>query len=135
MQGAWPERKYDSESAGICSGCLSQQPLHGLCRESVSTRQDREAATEDRVAQLAETIVVNLAAPDLLVLEEVQDNTGPVDDEEIGADVTSGALISAIQTAGGPRYQYRDIPPRDDRDGGAPGGNIRVGFLFRTDRG
>jgi hypothetical protein len=44
-------------------------------------------------------------------------------------------LISAIGAAGGPHYGYRQIDPQDDQDGGAPGGNIRVGFLFRTDRG
>jgi uncharacterized protein len=37
--------------------------------------------------------------------------------------------------AGGPAYQYRQLDPVDDQDGGEPGGNIRVGFLFRTDRG
>jgi len=44
-------------------------------------------------------------------------------------------LIAAIQAAGGPTYEYRQIDPVDDQDGGEPGGNIRVGFLFRTDRG
>jgi hypothetical protein len=43
-------------------------------------------------------------------------------------------LIAAISAAGGPAYQYRQIDPVDDQDGGEPGGNIRVGFLFRTDR-
>ena len=45
------------------------------------------------------------------------------------------ALIAAISAAGGPAYEYRQIDPVDDQDGGEPGGNIRVGFLFRTDRG
>lgn len=94
-----------------------------------------EAESGDRVAQLAEIVVDNLATPDLVVLEEIQDNSGPVDDEEIAADRTYGAVIQAIREAGGPVYQFRDIPPRDDRDGGQPGGNIRVGFLFRPDRG
>jgi predicted extracellular nuclease len=35
--------------------------------------------------------------------------------------------------AGGPRYDYRQIDPAPDSDGGEPGGNIRVSFLFRTD--
>ena len=48
---------------------------------------------------------------------------------------TLGKLIAAIQAAGGPRYDYREIDPVDDQDGGQPGGNIRVVFLFRTDRG
>src|SRR2546425_1789521 len=44
-------------------------------------------------------------------------------------------LVAAIDEAGGPHYDYRQIDPVDDQDGGEPGGNIRVGFLFRTDRG
>ena len=35
----------------------------------------------------------------------------------------------------GRRTEFRQIDPVDDQDGGQPGGNIRVGFLFRTDRG
>ena len=52
-----------------------------------------------------------------------------------GADVTFRTLIAAIQAAGGPTYDFRQINPIDDQDGGEPGGNIRVGFLFRVDRG
>src|SRR5690606_16621248 len=33
-----------------------------------------------------------------------------------------------------PQYEYRDIPPVNNADGGEPGGNIRVAFLFRPDR-
>ena len=33
------------------------------------------------------------------------------------------------------RYEYRQIDPQNNQDGGQPGGNIRVGFLFRPDRG
>jgi predicted extracellular nuclease len=53
----------------------------------------------------------------------------------VAADQTIGKLIGAITAAGGPAYQFREIDPVDDADGGQPGGNIRVVFLFRTDRG
>ena len=43
--------------------------------------------------------------------------------------------MAAIQAAGGPTYEWRQIDPVNDQDGGAPGGNIRQVFLFRTDRG
>lgn len=84
---------------------------------------------------LAQVIVSNLKAPDLIALEEIQDNNGPTNDSVTNADVTYNTLIAAITTAGGPTYQFRQIDPVDDQDGGEPGGNIRVGFLFRTDRG
>jgi predicted extracellular nuclease len=84
---------------------------------------------------LAAVIVNNLRSPDLVALEEIQDNNGPTDDGTVDATTTASTLISAITAAGGPAYQYRDIVPVNDQDGGEPGGNIRVGFLFRTDRG
>jgi predicted extracellular nuclease len=84
---------------------------------------------------LAAVIVNNLGAPDLLGVEEVQDNNGPTNDSVVDADQTFAKLIAAIQAAGGPTYSYRQINPVDDQDGGEPGGNIRVGFLFRSDRG
>ncbi|MGI8331024.1 endonuclease/exonuclease/phosphatase family protein [Actinomadura scrupuli] len=84
---------------------------------------------------LAQEIVGGLGSPDVLALEEVQDNSGPDDDGTVAADQTVAQLVTAISAAGGPAYDWRSIPPQNNADGGEPGGNIRVGFLFRTDRG
>jgi predicted extracellular nuclease len=84
---------------------------------------------------LAGLIVNNLKAPDIVALEEVQDNNGPINDGIVDATTTYNTLIAAITAAGGPAYQFRQVDPVDDQDGGEPGGNIRQGFLFRTDRG
>jgi predicted extracellular nuclease len=83
---------------------------------------------------LAQTVVTNLAAPDIITVEEVQDNDGATNSSIVDASQTYGELITAITAAGGPTYDYRQINPVDDADGGEPGGNIRVGFLFRPDR-
>jgi predicted extracellular nuclease len=88
-----------------------------------------------KFARLAGLIVNNLRAPDVVALEEVQDNNGPADTGVTDATLTFQQLIAAIAATGGPSYQFRQIDPVDDMDGGQPGGNIRVGFLFRTDRG
>jgi uncharacterized protein len=84
---------------------------------------------------LAGVIVNNMKAPDLLALEEVQDNDGPANSSVVAANQTLGKLTAAISAAGGPAYSYRQINPADDADGGEPGGNIRCVFLYRTDRG
>jgi uncharacterized protein len=89
----------------------------------------------EKFQALAEVIVGNLRSPDVLALEEVQDNNGPTNDSEVDATRTYELLIAAVAAAGGPTYDFRQINPEDDREGGEPGGNIRVGFLFRTDRG
>jgi uncharacterized protein len=86
-------------------------------------------------ARHAQLIVDHLRSPDLLAIEEIQDNDGATNSSVTDASITWGRLIDAIRAAGGPAYQYRQIDPVDDQDGGEPGGNIRVGFLFRTDRG
>ena len=83
---------------------------------------------------LASAIVTNLKSPDIINIEEVQDNNGATNDAIVDASQTYQTLINAIAAAGGPTYQYRQINPVDDQDGGEPGGNIRVGFLFNPDR-
>ena len=60
-------------------------------------------------------------------IEEIQDNDGVTGGtaSPVTGDLTWNTLIAAITAAGGPVYQYRQIDPVDDQDGGAPGGNIR----------
>ncbi|MBH8577322.1 DUF11 domain-containing protein [Nostocaceae cyanobacterium CENA369] len=83
---------------------------------------------------LASRIVNNLKSPDIVALEEIQDNNGPTNNGIVDASTTFQTLINAIATAGGPTYQYREIDPQNNQDGGEPGGNIRQGFLFNPDR-
>jgi uncharacterized protein len=87
-----------------------------------------------KYTRLAEGVVTNLSKPDIVALEEVQDNTGATDDGVVAADQTLTKLTDAIVAAGGPRYAWREIDPVNDQDGGQPGGNIRVVFLFNPAR-
>jgi predicted extracellular nuclease len=119
----------------------------GLEHESTRRQNDRELAVatynvenldpgddQEKFDQLAKGVVENLASPDILALEEVQDDSGPTDDGTVTAGATLGKLVDAITAAGGPRYEWRGIAPQNDRDGGQPGGNIRTVFLFNPDR-
>jgi uncharacterized repeat protein (TIGR01451 family) len=90
--------------------------------------------TAEKFNDLASQVVNNIGAPDIVGLEEVQDNNGTIDDGTVDASLTWTTLITAIQDVGGPVYEYLDIAPENNQDGGAPGGNIRVGLLFRPDR-
>ncbi len=87
-----------------------------------------------KFTELAQGIVHNLASPDIVAVEEVQDNDGTTDDGVVAADVTLTDLTNAIVAAGGPQYQWREIDPVNDADGGDPGGNIRQVFLFNPQR-
>jgi predicted extracellular nuclease len=88
----------------------------------------------DKFARLASIVTDNLGSPDMLAVEEVQDNNGAAPGDT-DASLTFQEFIAAIEAAGGPRYDYREIDPNNNTDGGEPNGNIRVGFLFRSDRG
>lgn len=89
---------------------------------------------DGRFDAIADDIVNNLNSPDIIALQEVQDNSGAVDDGVVSADQTAQLLIDAIAAAGGPTYVYVDVPPADGTSGGQPGGNIRTGFLYNPER-
>jgi predicted extracellular nuclease len=82
----------------------------------------------------ASAIVNNLKSPDIVSLEEIQDDNGATDDGTVDATQTVTKLIDAIVAAGGPKYDWRSINPVNDQDGGEPGGNIRQVFLFNPAR-
>ncbi|GAA2408612.1 endonuclease/exonuclease/phosphatase family protein [Streptomyces glaucosporus] len=89
---------------------------------------------QEKFDRLARGVVENLASPDILALEEIQDDNGPLNDEVVSAGETVKRFTEAIVAAGGPRYDWRSVDPADDSDGGQPGGNIRNVFLFNPER-
>ncbi|MFF4908667.1 endonuclease/exonuclease/phosphatase family protein [Streptomyces sp. NPDC001260] len=90
--------------------------------------------SDSTFAAHAAAIVNNLQSPDIVSLEEIQDNDGATDDGVVDASATVNKLIDAIVAAGGPKYDWRSIDPVNDQDGGEPGGNIRQVFLFNPER-
>jgi uncharacterized protein len=90
--------------------------------------------SQSKFDRLAKAVVDNLASPDIVSLEEIQDDDGPTDDGVVTAGVTLQKFTDAIKAAGGPDYQWRAIDPVNDQDGGQPGGNIRVAFLYNPAR-
>lgn len=86
------------------------------------------------VQAVAEHIATYLKSPDLLAVQEIQDNNGETDDGTVDSAKTLATLASAIAALdGGATYNYTYINPVNDEDGGAPGGNIRVAYLYRAD--
>jgi len=82
----------------------------------------------------AAAIVNHLQSPDIVSLEEIQDNNGATNDGTVAADLTVTKLIDGIVAAGGPKYAWRSIDPVNNADGGEPGGNIRQVFLYNPER-
>ncbi|MDQ2959422.1 MAG: endonuclease/exonuclease/phosphatase family protein, partial [Actinomycetota bacterium] len=89
---------------------------------------------QSKFDRLGAGVVSNLKSPDIISVEEIQDNDGATDDGVVAADQTLTKLISAISAAGGPTYSSSEIDPVNDQDGGQPGGNIRIVFLYNPAR-
>jgi len=87
-----------------------------------------------RFEMLARAIVRQAGAPDIVALQEIQDNDGAELTDVVDASDTYKQLIRDIRRIGGPTYRWADIPPAPDADGGQPGGNIRNAFLYNPAR-
>lgn len=122
------------ESNGLAAETTSQQRRDELSVATYNVENLHPGNSQDKFDRLAAGIVTNLSSPDIIALEEIQDNSGPTDDGTVAADETLQRLVDAIVAAGGPRYEWRSIDPEDGQDGGQAGGNIRNAFLYNPDR-
>ena len=87
-----------------------------------------------QVAELGTQIVDNLNTPDVVALQEIQDDSGEDDNGVVSADDTLQMLVDAIVSAGGPTYIAFNVEPANNTQGGVPGGNIRNAFLYNPER-
>jgi predicted extracellular nuclease len=119
----------------------------GLKREKTRKQGKRELAVatynvenldptdpQEKFDALAKAVVDNLASPDILALEEIQDDNGAKNDGTVAAGQTVKKFTDAIAAAGGPAYSWTSIDPENNKDGGEPGGNIRQVFLYNPAR-
>ncbi len=90
---------------------------------------------ERKIKGVSCQIANNLESPDIVVLHEVLDDSGIVDDANVSAQKTLENLVMEIKDCGGPEYTPSDNPPKNNQDGGIEGGNIRSVILYRADRG
>ncbi len=94
-----------------------------------------EDVANGRYDAIANDVINNLNAPDIIGLQEVQDNSGSTDDGTVSADANLQQLIDAIAVNGGPQYELIDNTfITDNASGGQPGGNIRTAFLYDPSR-
>lgn len=91
--------------------------------------------TDTKFDILARDIAINLLAPDIIGVQEIQDADGAGTGSNLSGTVTANLLISAIRAAGGPNYAYVEVAPvTPNSTGGEPNGNIRNGFFYNVDR-
>ncbi|KAI0076209.1 endonuclease/exonuclease/phosphatase [Panus rudis PR-1116 ss-1] len=94
------------------------------------------------IPKIAAHIVNYLNSPDIMFLQEIQSDSGSSDNGVVTANRTLETLVKAITAAQKSRngqvdvesgtyaYEWVDIPPVNNQDGGKPGSNIRVAYLW-----
>ena len=89
---------------------------------------------EEKVDKIAKSFIKEVHSPDIITLIEVQDNNGGVNDGTVDGVKSGEKLAQRIKSLGGPDYKYTEIAPVDGKDGGKPGANIRVAYLYNPKR-
>ena len=90
---------------------------------------------EQRATAFADHFINQLKEPDIICLIEIQDDSADKDNNVVSAQQTLNLLINKIAAIGGaPTYKSVNIDPENNKDGGAPGANIRCCYLYRDDR-
>ncbi|WP_200841140.1 endonuclease/exonuclease/phosphatase family protein, partial [Geminicoccus flavidas] len=90
--------------------------------------------SDDQLTRLSLDIVQRLNSPDIIALQEIQDGDGPTDSGETSAEATLAKLVEGIARSGGPTYEFITIAPENNADGGEPGANIQVAYLYNPGR-
>lgn len=89
---------------------------------------------EGRFHTLAQAIVLQANLPDVIALQEIQDNDGAEITDVVDASETYRLLVKTVEQLSGITYRWTDVNPELGADGGQPGGNIRNGFLYNPER-
>lgn len=134
----WSLAPLAVEAAG--RGCDATTTLRGddrhLTIASFNVENLSVAGPAERFTRIGEVLARRVGSPDVVALEEVQDDNGPAGkgDGVVTSRRTLDALVAGIVAAGGPRYEAVWIDPVEGREGGQPGGNIRVALLLNPAR-
>ena len=95
---------------------------------------DDTDVADGRFSAIASQIVLNLKNPDVIGLQEIQDNDG-TDFSAVAANETLRLLVDEIAANGGATYSFIDNTfIGDDTNGGEFNGNIRTAFLYNPNR-
>lgn len=94
---------------------------------------NRSSSPDSKAQKLARALATDMQNPDIIGVTEVQDNNGQSEGDS-DASESYERLIAAIKETGGIEYNYVNINPENNEDGGAPNANIRVGFLYNPER-
>ncbi len=90
--------------------------------------------SSNKVNRLAKSIAYDLNLPDIITVLELQDNDGKDNTGNTKADKSAKYLTDAIKAVSNVTYDFVNINPADNEDGGQPGANIRVAYFYNPQR-
>ena len=89
---------------------------------------------DGRYDALAETIVSGAHAPDIVALQEIQDDDGAEMTKVVTAEKNYETILAAIRRAGGPKYGWLDIPRSRARTEASRAATSATPTSYRPDR-
>ena len=102
--------------------------------ENFSANNAASETPDEKVDKIAKSFINEIHSPDIITLIEVQDNNGSVNDGTVSGVKSGEKLAARIKQLGGKEYKYTEVAPVDGADGGKPGSNIRVAYLYNPQR-
>lgn len=90
----------------------------------------------ERIKLIGKSIAYNLKCPDIVNLVEIQDNNGDDFNNGSNGTLTLKRIVSEVKKSGcaDANYQFINIDPSMNNEGGKPGGNIRVAMMYNQNR-
>lgn len=112
-------------------------PLDTTPHISMITQNMFNLSSKPNVERMAKYARVNLLSPEIVFMQEIQDDSGIIDDGVVSSNSNLDTLCNLLNdpsynTSPYPirKYEYVYVPPENNEDGGQPGGNIRVVILY-----
>lgn len=105
---------------------------------SVITQNMFNFSSKPNIERMAKYARVNLLSPEIVFMQEIQDDSGIIDDGVVSSNSNLDTLCNLLNddpsynTYPYPirKYKYVYVPPENNEDGGIYGANIRVVILY-----
>ncbi len=133
VQDSISKRSHRREITPVIERGITELESHNGNEVTVTTFNLENLAGHqlDRIKVMGESIAYNLKCPDVVNLVEIQDNNGFSFRDTQDATGTLKKLRGVVQSLCLHRdYQFVDIDPFLNAEGGQPGGNIRVAMMY-----
>lgn len=154
--------KYESDSAHLTIGTMNLKNFYTLNFEDTDSRDkainqilqssklsglSSEKATryfqsyfgsnslKKKLDGLVQHIVVNMKSPDVIAIQELQDDDGVLPTNNVSAEKNLEKLITKLKESGRSYNAYQVSPEFPHSTSGQRGGNIRNMFLVKNDVG